>query len=106
MLKVQPVTCDASGVRPERECAEEQLRPGFAWEREFPASSDCMYVWSEQIGHSMKGLGVFLVLGMILVFVLLFGYWLRTPYAISTQWHHPIDRGLEITDLTVDRPAP
>ena len=36
----------------------------------------------------MKGVGVFLVLGMMLVFVLLFGYWLRTPYAISAQWDH------------------
>ena len=53
----------------------------------------------------MKGVGVFLVLGMIFVFVLLFGYWLRTPYAISAQWDHSLDRSLEPEDMMRNPPA-
>ncbi len=47
----------------------------------------------------MKGLAASLVLGMMVVFVLLIGYWLRTPYAINTRWEHSADRGLEPEDL-------
>jgi hypothetical protein len=46
----------------------------------------------------MKGFGVSLVFGMLVVFVLLFTYWLRTPYAISAQWSHTVERGLEQID--------
>ena len=55
------------------------------------------------LDHRIKNLGVSLVLGVMLVFVLLFGYWLRSPFAISTQWSHSVDRGLEPVDLTSDR---
>ena len=49
----------------------------------------------------MKSLSVSLVLGMMLVFVFLFlfGYWLRTPYGISAQWDHSVDRSLEPEDM-------
>jgi hypothetical protein len=50
----------------------------------------------------MKGLAVSLVLGMMTVFVLLIGYWLRTPYAVGAQWDHSVDRGLERVDLIRD----
>ena len=52
----------------------------------------------------MKRLSVSLVLGMILVLVLLFGYWLRIPYAISTQWDHS-DRSLEPEDMMRNQPS-
>jgi len=39
----------------------------------------------------IKGLALSLFLGMMVVFVLLIGYWLRTPYAISAQWDHSAD---------------
>lgn len=47
----------------------------------------------------MNGLGVSLTLAMMVVFILLWGYWLRTPYAISAQWDHSIDHSLEPEDL-------
>jgi hypothetical protein len=47
----------------------------------------------------MKGLSVSLVLGMMLVFVLLFGYWHRTPYGISAQWDNSVHRSLEPEDM-------
>ena len=47
----------------------------------------------------MKGLGVSLALGMMVVFGLLIGYWLHTPYAISAQWDHSVDSGLEPGDM-------
>jgi hypothetical protein len=53
----------------------------------------------------MKGLSVSLVLGMILIFVLLCGYWLRTPYAISAQWDHSVDRSLEPEDMMRNQAA-
>jgi hypothetical protein len=55
--------------------------------------------------HIMKGLSVSLVLGMILIFVLLCGYWLRTPYAISAQWDHSVDRSLEPEDMMRNQAA-
>ena len=33
----------------------------------------------------MKGFALSLVLGMAVVFLLLIGYWIRTPYVISAQ---------------------
>jgi hypothetical protein len=53
----------------------------------------------------MKGLGISLVLGMMVIFVLLLGFWLHTPYAISAQWEHPEDHGLEPEDLMQSRGA-
>ena len=47
----------------------------------------------------MKALACSLVLGMTMVFVLLVGYWLRTPYAISAQWDQSVDRSLEPEDM-------
>ena len=43
----------------------------------------------------MKALSVSLTLGMMVVLLLPFGYWLRTPYAISAKWGYPVDHGLE-----------
>ena len=43
----------------------------------------------------MKGLSISLTLGMMVIFLLLFGHWLRTPYAISAKWAYPVDHGLE-----------
>lgn len=48
--------------------------------------------------------GISLMLGLLLAFVLIFGFWLRTPHQLGTQWN-AIDRGLEQVDLTGD-PAP
>ena len=53
----------------------------------------------------MKSLSVSLVLGMIFVFVLLFGYWLRTPYGISAQWNRSVDRSLEPEDMMRNQAA-
>jgi hypothetical protein len=53
----------------------------------------------------MKGLGVSLALGMMVVFILLMGYWLRTPYAINAQWDHFLDRGLEPEDIMRNQAA-
>ncbi|MCC2644011.1 MAG: hypothetical protein K0S45_4424 [Nitrospira sp.] len=39
----------------------------------------------------MKGLGVSIALGMMVVFGLLIGYWRHTPYAISAPWDDPVD---------------
>ena len=47
----------------------------------------------------MKGLAFSLVLGMTMVLVLLFGYWLRTPYAISAQWDQSVEGSLELEDM-------
>ena len=47
----------------------------------------------------MKFLGLSLVLGMILVLVLQLGYWRRTPYTISAQWDHSVERGLDPEDM-------
>ena len=47
----------------------------------------------------MKGLGVSLAFGMMLVLILMIGYWLRTPYAISAQWNHPVIPGFHPDDM-------
>jgi hypothetical protein len=47
----------------------------------------------------LEGIAGSLVLGMMVVFVLLIGNWLRTPYAITAQWDHSIDRSLEPEDM-------
>ena len=47
----------------------------------------------------MKGLAVSLTLGMMVVFLLLCGYWFRTPYAITAQWDETGHRSLEPEDM-------
>jgi outer membrane lipopolysaccharide assembly protein LptE/RlpB len=43
----------------------------------------------------MKALGVSLALGMMVIFLVLCGYWLRNPYAITAQWDESGHRSLE-----------
>jgi hypothetical protein len=38
--------------------------------------------------------GISLMLGLLVAFVLVFAYWLRTPHQLGTQWNK-IDRALE-----------
>jgi hypothetical protein len=45
--------------------------------------------------------GISLLLGLLLAFMLVFAYWLRTPHRLGTQWNK-IDRGLEHVDLAGD----
>ena len=47
----------------------------------------------------MKGFALSLVLGMTVVFVLLIGYWIRTPYAISAQWDSSVVHPLEPEEM-------
>jgi hypothetical protein len=47
----------------------------------------------------MKGLSISLALGMTVVFLLLFGHWLRTPYDMTAQWDHSGHRSLEPEDM-------
>ncbi len=42
--------------------------------------------------------GVSLMLGFLLAFVLIFGYWLRTPHQLGARWN-AMDRDLEQLDL-------
>ncbi len=41
--------------------------------------------------------GLSLMLGLLLAFVLVFAYWLRTPHRLGAQWN-TIDRGLDQVD--------
>lgn len=45
--------------------------------------------------------GSFLMLGLMLTFVLVFAYWLRTPHQLASRWS-AVDRGLEQIDQTGD----
>jgi hypothetical protein len=45
--------------------------------------------------------GLSLMLGLLLAFVLVFGYWLRTPHGLRAHWN-TIDRGLQPVDLAGD----
>ena len=45
--------------------------------------------------------GISFLLGLLLAFVLVFGYWLRTPHSLGTRWH-AVDRGLEQVDFSGD----
>ena len=58
-----------------------------------------VYGLLERKDERMKALSVSLTLGMMVVLLLLCGYWLRTPYAITAQWDYSGDRGLEPEDL-------
>ena len=51
----------------------------------------------------MKGLGVSLMLGILLAFVLGFAYCFRTPHRIGMRWNAAVDRGLEQVDLIGDQ---
>jgi hypothetical protein len=42
--------------------------------------------------------GISFLLGLLLAFVLVFAYWLRTPHPLGTRWP-AVDRGLEHVDL-------
>jgi hypothetical protein len=42
--------------------------------------------------------GIFM-LGLLLMFVLVFAHWLRTPHRLAAQWD-TLDRGLDQIDLT------
>ena len=42
-------------------------------------------------------MGISLMLGLLLAFVLLFAYWLRTSYP-APQWRASVDRGLHQVD--------
>ena len=46
----------------------------------------------------MKGLGAVLMLGMILLSMLAFASWLRTPHRLVSQWPASADRDLEQVD--------
>ena len=46
----------------------------------------------------MKGLGALIVLGLILLCVLLFASWLRTPHRLVSQWPASADRQLDQVD--------
>ena len=48
--------------------------------------------------------GISLMLGLLLAFVLIFAYWLRTPHQLGTRWG-AVDRGLERVDQTGDLAA-
>lgn len=48
--------------------------------------------------------GSFLMLGLLLAFVLVFGYWLRTTHQLGTRWN-AVDRGLQQVDLASDSAA-
>ncbi len=43
----------------------------------------------------MKGLGVSLLLGLLLLGVLLFASWIRTPHHLAPQWHASLDHTLD-----------
>ncbi len=45
--------------------------------------------------------GIPLMLGFLLAFVLIFGFWLRTPHSLGTRWNANA-RGLEQVDLAGD----
>ncbi len=51
----------------------------------------------------MKGMGVFLMLGLMLACVLVLAYWLRTPHQLGLRWNAPVDRGLTQLDSIDDR---
>jgi hypothetical protein len=42
--------------------------------------------------------GISLLLGLLLAFVLVFAYWLRTSHPLGKRWN-AMDRGLEHVDL-------
>lgn len=44
--------------------------------------------------------GISVMLGLLLAFVLVFGYWLRMPHPLNVRWN-AVDRGLE----QIDRPG-
>ncbi len=46
----------------------------------------------------MKGIGISLMLGLLLAFVVGFAYWLRASLHTGPQWHVPLDRGLGQVD--------
>lgn len=45
--------------------------------------------------------GISFMIGLLLAFVVIFGYWLRAPHPLGTRWH-AVDRGLEQVDQTGD----
>jgi hypothetical protein len=45
--------------------------------------------------------GISLLLGLLLAFMLVFAYWLRTPHRLGTQWN-TIEHGFEQIDLVGD----
>ena len=48
--------------------------------------------------------GISFMLGLLLAFVLIFGFWLRTPHRLGTRWN-AMDRGLEPVELAGDPAA-
>lgn len=47
--------------------------------------------------HPMKA-GISLMLGLLLAFVLVFAYWLRTAHPLAPHWPASVDRGLDQID--------
>ena len=41
--------------------------------------------------------GISVMLGLLLAFVLVFAYWLRTPHCLGARWN-VVDRGLNLVE--------
>ena len=46
--------------------------------------------------------GISFMLGLLLAFVVIFGYWLRTPHSLGTRWNVVLDHGVAHADLFGD----